>query len=156
MEDKEYKDLVQFMSGYFRRIEDQIDDLRKNSATKEDLERFSTKDDIEAIRGELQKFATKDDIEAISGELQKFVTKADLEIVRGEIKDFANQNIILHEDTHRKIQTVIEGLQSSNESRARDKEALDDTIAKLERREMFMMDDIMTLKADVKALKETR
>lgn len=69
-------------------------DLREDFATKDDLKRFATKEDISDIKDELKGFATKDDLE---NKLSGFATKDDLEkglarfATKSELWDLRNE-----------------------------------------------------------------
>ncbi len=100
-----------------------IKKLRQLLATKDDLKRFSTKEDIISLRQELKKFATKKDLEKyasneyvrkLTDELIEFiqvtneVTKKEIiEELGGQTKQFAKEvSTILtnHEGRIRKVE----------------------------------------------------
>lgn len=68
---------------------------REDLAAKIDLERFATKEDLDALRkevrtlrGDLERFATKEDLEKFitKEEAKQFATKADLELLRKDME----------------------------------------------------------------------
>ncbi len=63
----EFENLRDGMENRFDGIESRLDHM----ATKEDLERFATKEDLNEVKEDLKRFATKED-------LKRFATKEDL------------------------------------------------------------------------------
>ena len=82
-----------------------IEHFLPSVATKDDLARFATKDDLKgfAVKDDLARFATKDDLKGLATkqDLERFATKDDLRGVR-----------VLVEDTNSKIQWLADGLMS--------------------------------------------
>ncbi len=54
-------------------------------ATKGDLNRFATKDDLLLLKEELRRFATKDDLRLLKEDLRRFATKDDLLILQDDM-----------------------------------------------------------------------
>ncbi|CAK0761379.1 hypothetical protein CCP4SC76_3500003 [Gammaproteobacteria bacterium] len=78
----------------FEQVDGRLDRIEKNMATKEDLERFATKEDLDTgtaeIKKDLERFATKEDLDTrtaeIKKDLERFATKEDLDTRTAEIK----------------------------------------------------------------------
>lgn len=100
------------INGLREEIKTELDKIRSEMATKEDLKAFATKEDLKALRDELKKFATKEDLQAFAtkddlkafatkedlqafatkDDLKQFATKKDLEVLREELKKFATKD----------------------------------------------------------------
>jgi len=88
--------------------------LLEHFASKQDLERFTTKDDIAAIRAEmatkadLEQFATKDD-------LGRFATKDDLETMRVGLEERMDTYHQRSNEHHLETRMMIRRLTDSHE-----------------------------------------
>lgn len=60
----ELNNRIGFLSSEMAQMNNRVDSIEKNVATKDDLKNFATKDDLKnfATKGDLKNFASKDDI----------------------------------------------------------------------------------------------
>lgn len=70
------------------------DFLKKEMASKKDLQGLASKKDLEkfATKKDLQRFATKKDLEKLALRLERFATKKDLEELASRLERFATKN----------------------------------------------------------------
>ena len=70
-------------------MQTEINDIRSNMATKEDLSNFATKEDLSnfATKEDLSNFATKDDLSnfATKDDLKNLATKDDIDLLGNEL-----------------------------------------------------------------------
>ena len=81
-------------------VRDDIETIKKNMATKDDLKNFATRDDLKnfATRDDLKNFATRDD-------LKNFATRDDL-------KNFATRDDLKNYATRDELKSEIAGLET--------------------------------------------
>lgn len=99
-----------------------IEQILPTLATKADLERFATKDDLRnAVRGlatkeDLERFATKVDLDryATKADLERFATKEDSERfpTKEDVADSRRYALVLHEDVKSDLRLLAEHLAS--------------------------------------------
>jgi len=71
-----------------------------------------------------------------------------------QFEDMSRHNAILHEDTHHKLDLVIEGLKMHEEKNERDKETQSVSVAQLERNSLSLKADIDEHERRIKVLEK--
>ena len=108
--------LAQVTQREFLHLNNKIEDIQENMATKEDLKLFATKEDLKS-------FATKED-------LKLFATKEDLSDLRDELKDDIRKGTV---DVLRAVDVIVTKFDKVEKDHAADKLLHDRHEKRLER-----------------------